>query len=79
MSEHECAPIDLKTETTSPTTFRVLVTAASRHGATAQIAGAIAERLTAAGHDVNLREPESVHDLDNIDAVVLGSAVYMGH
>lgn len=61
------------------TTIRILVTAASRHGATAEIAGVIAEHLTAAGHDVDLREPDSVHDLDNIDAVVLGSAVYPGH
>jgi len=64
---------------TEGTTIRILVTAASKHGATAEIAGVIAEHLTAAGHDVDLREPDSVHDLDNIDAVVLGSAVYIGH
>jgi menaquinone-dependent protoporphyrinogen oxidase len=79
MSKHGCAPIDTETETTSPTTIRVLVTAASRHGATAEIAGVIAEQLAAAGHDVDVQEPDSVHDLDSVDAVVLGSAVYLGH
>jgi menaquinone-dependent protoporphyrinogen oxidase len=64
---------------TKGTTIRILVTAASKHGATAEIAGVIAERLTAAGHEVDLREPESVHDLDTTDAVVVGSAVYIGH
>ena len=64
---------------TKGTTIRILVAAASKHGATAEIAGVIAEQLAAAGHDVDLREPNSVHDLVNIDAVVLGSAVYIGH
>ena len=64
---------------TEGTAIRILVTAASKHGATAEIAGLIAEQLTAAGHDVDLREPELVHDLDKFDAVVLGSAVYIGH
>jgi len=58
---------------------KILVTAASKHGATAEIAGAIAEHLTAAGHDVDIREPDGVRDLDDVDAVVLGSAVYAGH
>jgi hypothetical protein len=48
---------------TEATTIRILVTAATRHGATAEIAGVIAEHLTAAGHDVDLREPGSVHEL----------------
>ena len=78
MSTHECASTDTKPDPTSPTTVRVLVTAASRHRATAQIADSIAEQLTAAGHVVDIREPGSVHDLDNIDAVVLGSAIYLG-
>jgi menaquinone-dependent protoporphyrinogen oxidase len=61
------------------TTIRILVTASSKHGATAEIAGVIAEHLTEAGHHVEVREPDSVHDLDSIDAVVLGSAVYTSH
>lgn len=59
--------------------MRILVTAASKHGATAEIAGAIARQLTLAGHEVDLREPDDVLDLDGVDAVVIGSAVYAGH
>ena len=58
--------------------MKIVVTAASKHGSTAQIADVIGEQLTAAGHDVNVRDPDAVRDLDGIDAVVLGSAVYAG-
>lgn len=58
--------------------MRIVVTAASMHGSTAQIADAIGEQLTAAGHDVHVQVPEVVRDLDGIDAVVLGSAEYAG-
>jgi menaquinone-dependent protoporphyrinogen oxidase len=57
----------------------VLVTAASRHGSTAEIAGAIGEELRARGVVVTLLRPESVTSLSGYDAVVLGSAVYVGH
>ena len=56
--------------------MRVLVTAASKHGATAEIARAIAEELTAAGVDAVL-PPADAHP-DGYDGVVLGSAVYAG-
>ena len=59
--------------------MRILVTAASKHGATREIAAAIAEQLRSCGHTVDIREPELVHNFDGIDAVVLGSAVYAGH
>jgi acetate kinase len=61
---------------------RVLVAAASRHGATAELAAAIADGLrnglpeTA---EVVLRRPRDVDDVSGYDAVVLGSAVYFGH
>jgi menaquinone-dependent protoporphyrinogen oxidase len=57
----------------------VLVTAASKHGATREIADAIAREL--ARHDVSAEvcDVSDVDDLDRFDAVVLGSAVYMGH
>ena len=58
--------------------MKVLVTAASRHGSTAEIAGAIGRHLAEAGWEVEVREPEDVHDLDGVGAVVLGSAVYAG-
>lgn len=59
--------------------MRVLVTAASKHGGTAEIAEWIGERLTRDGLDVTVVEPAVVESLDGYDAVVLGSAVYAGH
>jgi menaquinone-dependent protoporphyrinogen oxidase len=59
--------------------LRVLVTAASKYGATAGIAQAIAETLTEQGFTVTLLAPEAVASVEGYDAVVLGSAVYAGH
>lgn len=57
----------------------VLVTAASRHGATAEIAQTIGDRLRALGLVVRVTDPASVTGVAAFDAVVLGSAVYAGH
>ena len=57
----------------------VLVTAASRHGATREIAQIIGQALRERGLDATVRAPEDVGDLAAYDAVVLGSAVYAGH
>ena len=60
---------------------RVLVGAASRHGSTAEVAVRIAEAMrTALPGDavVDVRPAVEVGDLAPYDAVVLGSAVYMG-
>jgi menaquinone-dependent protoporphyrinogen oxidase len=59
--------------------MRVLVTAASRHAATSDIATAIAEELSAAGIETTVGPPESVESLEDYDGVVLGSGVYAGH
>jgi menaquinone-dependent protoporphyrinogen oxidase len=59
--------------------MKVLVTAASRYGATAEIARAIATVLYERGLDVAVIAPQHVDDLEPYDAVVLGSAVYTGH
>ena len=56
----------------------VLVSAASRHGATAEIAEAIDRTLRGRGIETDLRAPAEVADLAGYHAVVLGSAVYMG-
>ncbi|MGD2051193.1 MAG: flavodoxin domain-containing protein [Acidimicrobiia bacterium] len=56
----------------------VLVTAASKHGATAQIAKAIADALTRRGVEAVQPALDDVAGVDGYDAVVLGSAVYMG-
>jgi menaquinone-dependent protoporphyrinogen oxidase len=59
--------------------MRVLVTAASRHGGTAEVAHAIAMALEHAGITVDERRPEDVGHLNAYDGVVLGSAIYAGH
>jgi len=66
---------------------RVLVSTASKHGATAEIAEEIGRTLRetlqergGSGDDVVEVHPvEEVSSVDNYDAVVLGSAVYAGH
>lgn len=59
--------------------MRALVTAASKHGSTREIAAAIHQHLVAHEVPTDLLEPEDVTDLSGYDAVVLGSAVYAGH
>ena len=58
--------------------MRVLVTATSKHGATAEIARAVGEALREAHLEADVLAPEEVDGLEGYDAVVLGSAVYMG-
>lgn len=58
--------------------MRVLVSVASRHGSTAEIADRIGEVLKAAGLDVDVRPPDQVASVAHYDAVVLGSGVYAG-
>jgi menaquinone-dependent protoporphyrinogen oxidase len=57
--------------------MHVLVTVASRHGSTGEIGSAVADVLREHGHEVEVRAPAEVTSLDGVDAVVLGSAVYM--
>jgi menaquinone-dependent protoporphyrinogen oxidase len=59
-------------------TMRVLVTAASKHEATAEIADTIGHVLEGSAHEATVLEPGAVTSLDGYDAVVLGSAVYAG-
>jgi menaquinone-dependent protoporphyrinogen oxidase len=56
----------------------VLVTAASRHGSTTEIAARIAEVLRSRGLLVVELPPDDVLGLSGLDAVVLGSALYTG-
>jgi menaquinone-dependent protoporphyrinogen oxidase len=58
--------------------MRVLVTAASRHDATREIADAIAARLVNRDIDTVVQPIDLVASLDGYDAAVIGSAVYMG-
>lgn len=57
--------------------MRVLVAYASKRGSTAEIADAVAERLRAAGHEVDCAEIGGVDGLGGYGAAVLGSAVYV--
>jgi menaquinone-dependent protoporphyrinogen oxidase len=70
--------------------MKVLVSAASKHGATSEIAeeignamrGALEDRQFSGGGDelvVDVLLPEQVSSVEDYDAVVLGSAVYAGH
>lgn len=59
--------------------MKTLVTAASRHGSTDEIAAVIAATIREHDLDVDRRRPEDVADLAGFDAVILGSAVYLGH
>lgn len=58
--------------------MRVLVASASRHHATREIAEAIATGLIRRGLEADAVPVEQVTTLRGYDAVVLGSAVYMG-
>jgi menaquinone-dependent protoporphyrinogen oxidase len=57
---------------------KVLVSAASRHGSTDEVARAIAEILRESGHSAVVAAPETLTLLNGFDAAVVGSAVYYG-
>ena len=59
--------------------MRVLVTAATKYGATGEIAQAIGEVFTERGWDAMVVPPDQVKAVDSFDVVVLGIAVYAGH
>jgi menaquinone-dependent protoporphyrinogen oxidase len=59
--------------------MQVLVSAASKHGATAEIADRIGATLRDRGFVVTVESPDRVEALDEYGAVVLGSGVYAGH
>jgi menaquinone-dependent protoporphyrinogen oxidase len=58
--------------------MKVLVTVATRHGATAEVAAIIARVLRLRGMEATELPPADVVDIEEYDAVVLGSAVYAG-
>jgi menaquinone-dependent protoporphyrinogen oxidase len=59
--------------------MKVLVTYATRHGATRGIAERIAQTLTQHGLEATLSPVDDVQDVVGFDAVVIGSAAYMFH
>jgi menaquinone-dependent protoporphyrinogen oxidase len=58
--------------------MRTLVTAASRHGSTTEIAAVLADTLRSNGVEVDLAAPGVVHELTGYDTIILGSAIYFG-
>jgi menaquinone-dependent protoporphyrinogen oxidase len=58
---------------------RVLVAFATKHGATTEIAQAIAETLNEMGLAADAQLARGVRTLDEYGAVIIGSAVYMFH
>jgi menaquinone-dependent protoporphyrinogen oxidase len=58
--------------------MRVLITYATRHGSTTGIAEALGAEMVNAGLDVDVRPMAEVDRLGDYQAVVLGSAVYVG-
>jgi menaquinone-dependent protoporphyrinogen oxidase len=58
--------------------MKVLVSAASKYEATSEIAQAIADVLAGKGLEVTVVPPARVGAIEQFDAVVLGSAVYLG-
>ena len=59
--------------------MKVLITYASRHGATAGIAARVAARLSRNGIEADLQPVDEVCDVSAYDAVVIGGAAYMSH
>lgn len=58
--------------------MKVLIAVASRHGSTRDMADVIAGELRATGREVAVRDAAEVTTLQGYDAVILGSAIYMG-
>ncbi len=58
--------------------MKVLVSVASRHGATREIGEAIGDVLREAGFVVDVADPDDVETIEPYQAVVIGSSVYVG-
>lgn len=57
---------------------KILVTYATKHGATAEIAEKIGQVIHQAGLPVTILPVERVTDLNQYSAVIIGSAIYIG-
>ena len=57
----------------------ILVTAGSKHGATAEIAQRIGSVIEGRGIAVDVKAPGAIESVDGYSGFVIGSAVYAGH
>lgn len=57
---------------------KILITYASKYGATAEIADRIGKEISYSGFQTEIMPVNQVHDIEDFDTVILGSAVYMG-
>lgn len=60
------------------TTPNILIAFATRHGATHEIAETLKETFVNRGLSAETKPVQDVRSLDGYDAVIIGSAVYMG-
>jgi menaquinone-dependent protoporphyrinogen oxidase len=58
--------------------MKILVAVSSKHGSTTEIAESIGETIREAGIEVDVVDAERVESVVSYDAVVVGSALYMG-
>ncbi len=58
--------------------MKVLIAVSSKHGSTREIAGAIGETIREAGIAVELADAQLVESVAPYDAIIVGSALYMG-
>ena len=58
--------------------MKILIAYGSRHQATAQIAQAVGIALIDRGLEVDIRQVHDAGDINQYDAFVIGSAIYMG-
>jgi menaquinone-dependent protoporphyrinogen oxidase len=58
--------------------MQVLVSAASRHGSTVEVAATIGSVLTNAGLTVHVLAPREVAGVEGFDAAIIGSGIYLG-
>ncbi len=59
--------------------MKVLISVASRHGASFEIAEEISATLAASGFQTAVLPPDAVTSLEGYGGVILGSSVYVGH
>lgn len=58
--------------------MKILIAVASKHGSTREIADAIAEELRTADYLADVRDVREAGDVGAYDAVIVGSAVFLG-